>query len=151
MKPGRRPSLTPSQQLVLLRANKAFSGSGEVRRERLVWTFEVAPTPISRLYQLRIEYTRGSVPRVYVVAPNLVELAEGRSLPHVYGPDEQQRLCLYHPRSGQWNANSALGSTVLPWAVLWLFYFEDWLRTGVWSGGGEHPDGSKDDYDEAPE
>lgn len=151
MRPGLRPALSPSQQLLLLRASKTFSGAGEIRRERLVWTCEIAPTPMSRSYQLRIDYSRGSAPRVYVVAPNLVELAGGRPLPHVYGADEQQRLCVYHPRLRQWRTNMALAATVLPWAVLWLFYFEDWLRTGVWNGGGEHPDGRKDNYDEAPE
>jgi hypothetical protein len=37
-----------------------------------------------------------------------------------------------------------LANTILPWACLWLFYFEDWLITSQWKGGGEHP-ASKDD------
>jgi hypothetical protein len=27
----------------------------------------------------------------------------------------------------------------LPWAAIWLFYFEEWLASGEWKGGGEHP------------
>ena len=29
--------------------------------------------------------------------------------------------------------------TVVPWTSLWLFYFEDWLASNEWKGGGEHP------------
>ena len=32
-----------------------------------------------------------------------------------------------------------LFDTLIPWTAEWLWYFEDWLATGVWSGGGEHP------------
>jgi hypothetical protein len=27
----------------------------------------------------------------------------------------------------------------VPWAYLWLFYFEHWLATDEWQGGGKHP------------
>jgi hypothetical protein len=33
-----------------------------------------------------------------------------------------------------------IANTIVPWSVLWLFYFEDWLCTGEWSGGGVHPE-----------
>jgi hypothetical protein len=32
-----------------------------------------------------------------------------------------------------------LDRTIVPWAVLWLYFFEEWLRSGEWLGGGEHP------------
>jgi hypothetical protein len=32
-----------------------------------------------------------------------------------------------------------LDQTVVPWTSLWLFYFEDWLASNEWKGGGEHP------------
>ncbi|AIQ89412.1 protein of unassigned function [Methylobacterium oryzae CBMB20] len=31
-----------------------------------------------------------------------------------------------------------LGRTIVPWAILWLWFFEDWLATGEWRGGGVH-------------
>jgi hypothetical protein len=34
----------------------------------------------------------------------------------------------------------ALDQTVVPWASLWLFYFEEWLASDVWKGGGIHPE-----------
>ena len=32
-----------------------------------------------------------------------------------------------------------LDETVVPWAALWLFYFEEWLVSDKWKGGGAHP------------
>ena len=29
--------------------------------------------------------------------------------------------------------------TIVPWTTLWLFYFEDWLSSDEWKGGGLHP------------
>jgi hypothetical protein len=73
-----------------------------------------------------------------VIAPDLQVLAEGRTLPHVY-EENPTRICLYMPGTGEWNPDKRIVGTIVPWAVLWLFYFEDWLITGEWSGGGEHP------------
>jgi hypothetical protein len=32
-----------------------------------------------------------------------------------------------------------IDNTIVPWAILWLFYFEEWLWSDEWKGGGEHP------------
>jgi len=32
-----------------------------------------------------------------------------------------------------------IDQTIVPWAVLWLFYYEEWLVSDRWKGGGEHP------------
>lgn len=32
------------------------------------------------------------------------------------------------------------GDTYIPWAAEWLGYFEDWLFSNVWLGGGAHGD-----------
>jgi len=29
--------------------------------------------------------------------------------------------------------------TIVPWACLWLYYYEVWHTTGEWLGGGLHP------------
>jgi hypothetical protein len=36
-----------------------------------------------------------------------------------------------------------LDQTVVPWAILWLFYFEEWLTSNEWKGGGMHPDAQR--------
>jgi hypothetical protein len=33
-----------------------------------------------------------------------------------------------------------LDQTIVPWAALWLFFFEEWLATDEWKGGGVHPE-----------
>jgi len=33
--------------------------------------------------------------------------------------------------------------TVIPWSFLWLFYFEEWLVSDVWSGGGVHAEATR--------
>jgi hypothetical protein len=32
-----------------------------------------------------------------------------------------------------------IAHTIIPWSVLWFYFFEGWLATGEWEGGGEHP------------
>jgi hypothetical protein len=75
---------------------------------------------------------------VVVRAPNLVALAENRRLPHVYS-DDPVRLCLYLPGSGEWHRGLSLATTIVPWTYLWLDYFEEWLVSNEWQGGGVHP------------
>jgi hypothetical protein len=29
--------------------------------------------------------------------------------------------------------------TFVPWTATWLYYFEKWLVSDDWKGGGEHP------------
>jgi len=139
-----RPLTAAQQFLDLKRDPIAGSGRGRLRAGRLVWDFEVQPTPLSRLYGLRLTYPQcGNGPEVVVVAPNLGELADGRKLPHVYR-QSPPRLCLYLPGAGEWAAHERLSQTAVPWAALWLFYFEEWLSSDEWKGGGVHPDGSHD-------
>ena len=54
------------------------------------------------------------------------------------------RLCLYLPGKGEWTPAMRLDQTMVPWAILWLFYFEEWLGSNEWKGGGLHP-GDNDD------
>lgn len=130
--------LTAAQQFVNLRANPACAGSGSLHAGALVWRYSASPSPLGRHYDLVLRYRQGSAPETFVVAPDLAALAGGRRLPHVYG-QRPPELCLYLPRAGQWSPDKRLDQTVVPWAVLWLFFFEDWLASGEWKGGGEHP------------
>ena len=96
--------------------------------------------PLSRVYSLRLTYRQaGPVPQVVVVNPDLTVLAEGRKLPHVY-QQTPTRLCLYMPGTGQWTPDKSIAATIVPWTVLWLFYFEQWLLSNEWKGGGFHPE-----------
>src|SRR5437588_9064612 len=89
--------LTVAQQYYSLRFSSHFAnGSGSVRRNALRWRIEVAPSPLSRLYKLELSYRPPAAPIVHVISPNLVDLAGGRRLPHVY-EQTPSKLCLYLP------------------------------------------------------
>jgi hypothetical protein len=30
----------------------------------------------------------------------------------------------------------SIAATIVPWLSLWLYYYEVWLATGAWEGGG---------------
>lgn len=132
------PRLTAAQQYELLRRSPLANGRGSLQRGRLSWNFDAQPTPVSRNYRLRLDYRQWETPTVIVLAPDLPALAADRDLPHVY-EQTPTVLCLYFPSSGEWHPGKRLVDTIVPWAYLWLFYFEDWLVTGNWSGGGQHP------------
>ena len=121
-------------QLVSLK--KLFPNSvGEVKQGVLQWSNYFTPTPMSDKYKIKLTLKEKSTPKVYVVEP-VLNIPEGKRLPHVYPGN---RLCLYAPHYKQWDANLYLVDTIIPWISEWLFYYELWLVTGEWSGGGEHP------------
>jgi hypothetical protein len=75
-----------------------------------------------------------------VLSPDLKKLANGRTLPHVYSSrGTGTQLCLWQPRYEEWDWSMKLTQTYVPWSVEWLFYYEHWLDTNEWLGGGEHP------------
>lgn len=132
-----RKGLTLPQQFLFLRNSKTAAGSGILTPQRLEWHFAARPTPMSREYQIRIELQNDATPDVTVLEPDVRALAGTRDLPHIYhNPD---RLCLYLPGTGQWDASKRLDETIVPWTHLWLTYFEGWLVSGEWKGGGKHP------------
>lgn len=121
-----------------LRASPICRGHGHVRKGELTWEFDIRPTPLARTYSLRLKFKKGGAPEVYVLKPDLNALAEGRWLPHVYS-NRPIRLCLHYPRNQEWTPRQSIADTIVPWTYLWLAYFEDWLLSGEWKGGGKHP------------
>ena len=139
---GVRKPLTAAQQFLNLRANPICPGAGSLRAGRLTWRYAATPSPLSREYGVRMEFAQGGVPETYVDTPDLQALAGDRTIPHLYGR-EPPKLCLYLPKTYEWQPQMRLDLTMVPWSVLWLFYFEEWLRSNDWKGGGMHPG----DYD----
>jgi hypothetical protein len=139
-------NLSAAQQYLALRSNPVCGGGqGALGRGQLAWTWQAAPSPLGRIYTLRVEFKEGGIPNVFVDQPNLAALAEGRKLPHVYS-ESPTRLCLYLPSSGEWHGGSLIAKTLIPWAVVWLYFFEEWLVSDDWKGGGVHP--TNDDPDD---
>jgi hypothetical protein len=130
--------LTPSQQWWRLRASPIANGNGRVQRRSLVWTFAARPSVWGREYKIQLRLAQPASLDVLVLAPDLNRLAEGRPLPHVYSSDPV-KLCLFDPAASEWTPRDALADTIVPWTYLWLLYFEEWLISNEWKGGGRHP------------
>ncbi|MEP2784853.1 MAG: hypothetical protein ABJO67_13585 [Pseudoruegeria sp.] len=132
-----KKDLTQPQQFLLLKASKIVDGEGDLHLRRLEWRFDAQPTPLSRTYRVTLVPVPRETPDVRIADPDLRVLSHGRELPHIYhNPD---RLCLYLPGTGQWDASKRLDQTIVPWTHLWLIYFEEWLSSDDWKGGGQHP------------
>jgi hypothetical protein len=135
--------LTVSQQAYIL--SSMYPGSYcKFHKNKLDWIGIIVPTPLSGLYTVNVIYRQGYNPRTYVQDPQL-SLLPGKKLPHVYSQIEQ-RLCLYYPsKRPQWDESMHIAETIVPWASEWLLFYELWLATGEWLGGGIHLETQKDD------
>jgi len=136
-----RPDLTPAQQYMFLRANPICAGTGRLHATGLIWDYRDRPTPLSREYSMRVTFQRGETPDVFVLSPDLEKLAGDRPLPHVYR--DPLRLCLTLPETREWTGAMRIDQTFVPWATTWLYYFEEWLISDEWKGGGKHPEPSE--------
>jgi len=108
----------------------------EVRDGRLRSVGLLQPTEISRQYRVEFTQAGGRSPEVRVISPLLRRGRKDEDIPHMY---DQVRLCLYLPSGEEWKPSDPIALTVVPWASLWLLYYEVWLATGDWQGGGIHP------------
>lgn len=134
---ARPPTL--AQRLAELRALRLGEPSHRLTPSALTYEFTMGP-PGGRMYRCRLVLARGCAPlEVLVLSPDLSLLASGRELPHTYGrKGTATHLCLWLPGSGEWAPTRKLGETVIAWTAEWLTYFEDWLFSNDWLGGGAH-------------
>lgn len=120
--------------------------------DRALWHGRFEPTTVT--YDVNMYYraphalesgTTSSVqPRVTVQGLNLSSLHELVESPHIYVHPSRNRppeLCLFDPaaRSVEWSAGDLLADTTVHWVGQWLIFYEGWLATGQWYGGGRHP------------
>lgn len=106
------------------------------------------PFSVSIGYQVPLVIENWSVhqvqPRVRVLAPALelhADYEEG-PLPHVYWNREdppKSCLCLFRPDIPEWTTDDLIAETTVHWAAEWLYFYEGWLVTRKWFGGGWHP------------
>jgi hypothetical protein len=99
----------------------------EINRRGVLWHGTLRPSEESRVYSVRINHERGRPPLVFIDDPEIDENA-----PHRYPDDDS--LCLYWPREWRWSGSSRLADTIVPWAALWLYYYEIWQVCGRWLG-----------------
>lgn len=126
--------IRPAHQLSCLRATYPEGKVVNTWNNGWCWTYQLQPRPSSPFYHFKITYSKNR-PRVYVV--DKLELADGQlRLPHVYSHEKQQ-LCLYLPNGREWNATMPI-TMIVPWISRWLYFYESWVVTGEWQGGGMH-------------
>jgi hypothetical protein len=96
---------------------------------------DISPTARSIKYNFELTYVIKGKPILKIINPKLTKNFKNEEIPHIY-PDNS--LCLYRPKYGEFTGADFLSETIIPWASLWLYYYEVWHITGEWLGGGEH-------------
>jgi hypothetical protein len=126
-----------------------------IAHARWVAVWEGTLRPVCQTYRIKIVYfSRRYFPgfdlanpyvNVFVVDPPIGADPRGTGEPpqHVYRlghhPDFP-RLCIYDPTNDQWEPSEYLVDRIIPWTIKWLFFHEEWVASGVWKGGGRHPE-----------
>ena len=97
----------------------------------LTSVFDLQPTAASCRYTVQLRYRLGRRPEVRVTNPPLRIRGGADRIPHTFDND----LLSLH-LDNEWRPTMRLADTIVPWASQWLFYYELWLTTGAWHGGG---------------
>ncbi len=120
------------------------SSYGEILPDNFLWFYYLQPTPLSPKYKIKVtcaDRANGLYrPIVFVKKPLPLQLAKGKDkLPHVYD-NKKQQICLYEWKKEQWDCSMRISQTIVPWAAEWLYFYEIWVITGEWLGGGHGDD-----------
>lgn len=112
-------------------------------------------TPICQTYHVRIALIRrkywdgyrltNPYECVTVLNPPVGPNPRGTGEPpeHVYRlgyPAAFPRLCVHDPEQEEWTPEMSIAEVLIPMVIKWLIFHEDWVDTGVWRGGGRHPE-----------
>ena len=123
-------------------------GKGSFTRDCFYWEFTAQPTPLSKTYLvLLIFHIDNHSPDVFILDQDVWDISKKKSIPHLYD-SKRVKLCLYYPAYKDWDRAMPLNTTFVPWTYLWLYYYEEWLFSSEWKGGGEHPSSKSPDENE---
>ena len=131
----RKHARTVDQQIVNMQASFP-SFICKRYRDTVSWIGRIRPTPLSNIYEVEVRYHIGKNPRVFVLNPKLEKPNKEKNIPHTYTDKEP---CVYYPQYGEWSNDKFVADTIIPWTILWFFFYEVWLATGIWFGEGIHP------------
>lgn len=132
------PGYTLSELLKNCHAiNRKYSESSyKINRGKVVVDIFLQPSEGSMKYKVKLIAKVGSKNvEVFVVDPNIRKLKKQVAIPHLYSNGS---LCLYYSDYDEWSYEDLWADTLIPWTCLWLYFFELWLATGEWLGGGIH-------------
>jgi len=121
------------QKMMIL--NQYPDSECDISNNKLLWKGNLCPNPLSRIYQVKIEYTIHKRPQVIVYGDCIfnTELMP----PHVFKIDRVKKeinICVHLP--AEFNSHILIVKTIIPWTIEWLYFYEMWLATGEWCGGG---------------
>lgn len=107
-------------------------------------------------YKLKIKIDSYGYCDVYIIEPKIKKF-NGENPPHVYPSTskwneanqeyDELKLCLYLPGNNEYSRYDKLIESVISWSIKWTEFYELWLLTGEWFGGGEHPSTKEDEKD----
>lgn len=125
-----------AEQVTSMRCKYPQFESKFVSHSRLKILGVLQPTSRSEQYSFILTYSLNNTPKIKIISPELRKNSKNEEIPHLY-PGEN--LCLYQPKYQEFQRKDFLCDTIIPWTSLWLYYYEIWLLTDEWCGGGEHP------------
>jgi hypothetical protein len=99
-----------------------FKVSG--RNGKYIFFGTLKPSNSISEYVVKIQYNGWRRPKVYIVAPQIMNNA-----PHRY-PDRS--ICLYHPDNFNWHEHLFIADYIVPWTATWIYFYEIWKCTGIW-------------------
>ncbi len=126
--------------------NLSKHGYGHLGKNSFYWVYDAQPNVLSDVYRILVVYHKDQYsPAVYVLSDDISELSKA---PHLYDR-EKIKLCLYYPIGNkEWTKRDSLCNTIVAWTYLWLYYYEEWLYSGKWKGGGAHPSSKAEEVEE---
>ena len=98
---------------------------------------EIKPTPRSCWYSYEIKYVYRENIKIFIKNPEIKTELNGSKAEHLY---RDGSLCLFFPKANEFDSKKLIVNYIIPWVSLWLFFYEVWLVTGKWLGGGIHPE-----------
>lgn len=123
-------------QLQVLKAHCETVDGKVLTPTYLQWVGIVHPAPYCERYRMHLSYrtdSRYKARPVVTIQDPLLQKRGDKGCPHRYA---EQEPCLYYPPSDEWTPSMLLAFTIVPWASRWLYFYEMWLATGEWLGGG---------------
>ncbi|MEQ8416568.1 MAG: hypothetical protein RIB71_18950 [Imperialibacter sp.] len=97
---------------------------------------QLKPTPRSCWYLYEIKYWYREDIKIFIRDPLIKTELNGKKAEHLY---KDGSLCLFFPKAKEFDSKKLIVDYIIPWVSLWLFFYEIWLVTGDWKGGGIHP------------
>lgn len=96
-----------------------------VKGTTLICEGTLQPTKHCAAYRVRIEYTPGHPPQVFLLNP---QVRPNKKI-HVY---RNGALCLFFPPDMPWHYRTSVAAVTVPWIVEWIVAYELWKVTGKW-------------------